>query len=69
MSALSFQLSFQVVLGIGAALLCILFGYRVIESIFYFIGYKFGESKAKEARLRALEEKEVAGIAVAKPKA
>jgi len=69
MQALSFQLSFQVVLGIGVALLCTLFGYRVIESVFYFIGYKFGESKAKEARLRALEEREVAGIAAANPKA
>jgi membrane protein DedA with SNARE-associated domain len=69
MEALSFALSFQVVMGIGAALLVTLLGYRAIESIFYFIGYAFGESKAKEARLRALEEKEAAGMKAAGTKA
>lgn len=63
----SFTVSFEVVMGVGCALLVTLIGYRLVESIFYFIGYSFGESKAKEARLRALEEKEAAGIA--KPKA
>ena len=62
MEVLSFTGSFQVVMGIGAAVLVTLFGYRLIESIFYFVGNAFGESKAKEARLRALEEKEAAGI-------
>jgi hypothetical protein len=55
----SFIDSFQVVMGVGCAVLLTLLGFRLIESIFYFIGYSFGESKAKEARLRALEEKEV----------
>ena len=68
MTALSFNGSFQIVMGIGAALLVTLLGYRLIESMFYFIGYAFGESKAKEARLRTLEEKEAAGIK-AKPTA
>ena len=68
MQTLSFASSFQVTMGIVCALLLALLGYRTIESTFYFIGYRFGEAKAKEARLRALEEKEAAGIKAA-PKA
>ena len=65
MEALSFVSSFQATLGVVSALLLALLGYRIIESTFYFIGYRFGERKAKEARLRALEEKEAAGLKVA----
>lgn len=65
MTVLSFAASFQVTMGVMCALLLALLGYRTIESSFYFIGYRFGERKAREARLRTLEEKEAAGLKVA----
>ena len=59
---LSFSQAFSMTLGIMAAALIGLLCYRIIESTFYFIGYRFGEAKAKEARLRDLESKEAAGL-------